>query len=194
MEGPGFVSGLDDCHVPGVYSLVLQERRDALDGMLRIFYVSREASIDRLEQDGDFAVMPHNHRQDVTLYKLFGSAKNARLSLVGGHDHVQEYVFGSKLLTGEFSLSWTRTVWTGQFSFEPIHPDGVHLAWSDVHTVVADVESAWLVKEGATAPEPYTSLCYSRRLNRQLCQDGLYRTLERKELDEIRDRIVRATA
>lgn len=182
----GAISGLANCHIPGIYSLVLKPRQDSRDGMLRVFYTNAEAKLNVLEDDDDFIVMPHNHRQDITLYRLFGQATNVRLLPCGvvpedGLGQVHEYSFGSALLGGEFTLSYRRPNW-GLYVREEITEGGLYLKWSDVHTVVAEPNSAWVVREGDLAPEPYVSLSYSRKPNKKLQSEGLYRKMGPDEL------------
>jgi hypothetical protein len=186
----GAVSGLANCHLPGIYSLVLQPRKDSKDGMLRVFYTSAEAKLNILEDDNDFMVMPHNHRQDITLYRLFGKATNMRLSFAGGpmkdrHGEpwrgVHEYAFGSALLGGKFTLNYRREDFA-IFICQELSERPFYLKWSDVHTIVAEPNSAWVVKEGDLAPEPYVSLSYSRQMNKQLKSEGLYRKMGPNEL------------
>ena len=179
LKTTGPISGLANCHLPGIYSLVLKPRKDAKDGMLRIFYAT-ERNLNDIEDSTDFKVMPHNHRQDITLYRLFGKATNARL-ILGGGALQYEYAFESALLNGQFGL--TKRGWrSGSFKYEEITPEGLYLKWSDVHTVVAQPESAWVVKEGELAPEPYLSLSYSRSMSKQLSSEGLYRKMGAGEL------------
>ena len=190
IKRDGFLSGIRNCHVPGVYSLVIQNRQSTNDGMLRIFYTGPESQISSIDRDGDFAVMPHNHRQDLTLYKLFGSVKNARLSLHHGHDGVHEYVFESQILSGELALKYSRPVTTGQFEIEPMHTDGIHMNWAALHTVTADPISAWLVEEGRLAPEEFVSVCYSRSPKKEISMEGLYEPMNGDQLDYFRDLIL----
>lgn len=187
LKGDGVISGLANCHIPGVYSLVLKPRRSPEEGMLRIFYTTQGCKLDYLETDTDFTVMPHNHRQDVSLHLLFGRAANRRLYLKGGVQRVNEYIFGSALMDGSFSLKHNQLIKTARFVRDELHEEGISMKWSDVHTVVAAPLSAWVVKEGALAPEPYTSLCYSRQDNKQLDATGLYRKMMPEELKLVTD-------
>lgn len=189
----GAISGLANCHLPGIYSLVLKPRQDSRDGMLRVFYTSKEAKLNVLEDDNDFMVMPHNHRQDIMLYRLFGKVTNMQLFLAGAVPEdakaVHEYSFGSALLGGEFTLNYRRPDW-GIYRREEITERGFYLKWSDVHTVIAEPESAWVVKEGDLAPEPYVSLSYSRQPNKKLTSEGLYRKMGAEELRMVSSHIL----
>lgn len=176
----GAISGLANCHLPGIYSLALRPRKDAKDGMLRVFYTSKEAKLDNLEDSQDFMVMPHNHRQDITLYHLFGRATNVRMDFGFGSE-LHEYSFGSAILNGEFSLAYRQRT-SAVFVYEEITSEGLPLKWDDAHTIVAHPGSAWVVKEGDLAPEPYTSLSYSRQREKKLNSAGLYRKMDANEL------------
>lgn len=184
----GAVSGLANCHLPGIYSLVLKPRNDSHDGMLRVFYTTKNANLHRLEDLDDFKVMPHNHRQDITLYHLFGHATNIRMEF-GYGSKLHEYSFSSALLNGEFAMSY-RQPSSAVFIYEEIPEEGLCLRWDDVHTVIAHPESAWVVKEGDLAPEPYTSLSYSRQRNKTLKSEGLYRKMGAEELRMISSHIL----
>lgn len=176
----GAVSGLANCHLPGIYSLVLKPRKDSKDGMLRVFYTSKEAKLNVLEDNEDFKVMPHNHRQDITLYHLFGRATNVRMEF-GYGSKLHEYAFGSAILNGDFSLAYKQRT-SAVFVYEEIPREGLYLRWDDAHTIIAHPESAWVVKEGNLAPEPYVSLSYSRQLDKKLQSEGLYRKMGAEEL------------
>ena len=180
------LSGLENCHVPGMYSVVLEERESDAKGMLRIFYAGRDCRIANLFHAGEFSLLPHNHRQAITLWGLFGNAFNATADFGGGFP-VQEYRFGSALLNGEFSLEPTRKR-LATFSLEAIDTDPIRLAASDVHTVLADPESAWVVEEGAISTLP--ALCYSYRENPSLDRAGLYKPMTRDHLSRICNRIL----
>lgn len=187
----GAISGLANCHLPGIYSIALQPRKSANDGMLRVFYTTKEAKLTDLEDSDDFRVMPHNHRQDITLYRLFGKAINVRMDF-GYGSKIHEYSFGSALLNGEFSLTYRQDT-SAVFIYEEIPNEGLALKWNDVHTVIAHPESAWVVKEGNLAPEPYVSLSYSRQMNKKLKSEGLYRKMDTSELLAVSDALVALT-
>jgi hypothetical protein len=185
------ISGLENCHVPGLYSIVLKERESREKGMLRIFYAGPECRIQSLwgpGPDPDFSLLPHNHRQDITLYSLFGTAKNWVAEFDTWGLPIHEYQFGSALLNGSFSLEHTGQR-TGCFCSQFISHKGVHLPADAVHTVVAQPESAWVVAEGALSDAP--SLCYSRKKNLSLASDGLYMPMSRDHLSRICNQLLK---
>lgn len=177
------VSGLANCHVPGLVSLVLEPRRSHSIGMLRVFYAQATAINDLLTGD-DFSVLPHNHRQDITLVHLAGTEPiNVHLSLlnVGTREHLQvwEYGFGSALLDGQFTLV-PHGVRMAALRESPITTRGLFLPSAAVHTVRAEEGAAWAVQEGKVAT--HATFCYSLKRDLQLDQADLYRPLSSEEI------------
>jgi hypothetical protein len=183
-----FLSGLANCHVPGVYSLVLRERQSPEVGMLRIFHTSSLCNLD-LWEGADFRLKPHNHRQSIRLTLLKGSAQNIRLNFKPKHEPlaVWKYKFGSALLNQQFSVErmWREDV---DLETQEITKEPLHLHWSEVHTVTAEPGSAWLVEELELAPED-TSRCYSISHRLSLSSEGLYRQMGEWHLGRIWDRL-----
>lgn len=185
LENEFPISGLANCHVKGLFSLVLRERQSPTEGMVRIFYAGQESEIGYLYGENDFNVMPHNHRQDITLYRLFGDAVNVHVDMHGGTELLAEYEFKSAILGGDLSLKFRGFQHHARTIREQITEDGVALrAWA-VHTVVAQKESAWVVKEGALAEEPYVSVCYSASSKKTLNRDGLYKVMSKEEIEAV---------
>lgn len=190
LKTTGIISGLANCHVLGLYSYVLKPRESDTDGMWRIFFAPKSCeSLNGLwKEDGsDFRLLPHNHRQDISLHGLFGSAVNVSIrkmfSGLPGRGILHRYGFGSALLDGSFSLHPCGSIWLPDLNDRSvICASGVHLHWSDTHTVIADSASAWLVIEGAIAPAGSKSFCYSRREDLRLSGDGLYVPIPANEL------------
>ncbi len=181
-----FLSGLANCHIPGLYSLVISERESATVGMRRIFYAGLDCKMG-LWDGADFRIKPHNHRQDIRLSRLFGRVSNVDVKLSEVHQWrsefaVYEYAFGSALLDGQFSLRRVRLM-MGDLIERPLTAP-IYLHWSNVHTVVAEPGSAWLVEEGAVAPEGMER-CYSVSHRLSLSSEGLYRPLDRERLGEM---------
>jgi hypothetical protein len=185
------ISGLADCHVPGLFSIALRPRRSRTEGMLRIFYAGAGCPLWSMEADGDFVLMPHNHRQDIGLYRLFGEAWNVLMDDQYGAETLHQYAFGSALLDKKFTLDYRKTVRTIRFNREQIVESGLQMRWDEVHTVVAMPHSAWIVREGELAPEPFTALAYSRRPRRQLSAEGLYRPMSARLLGAVRRELLR---
>ena len=177
-----FISGLADCHLPGLYSFVVSERTSPSVGMRRVFYAGADCRMD-LWDGADFRLKPHNHRQDIRLTLLFGEAKNVTIKVGHGKGphRLWCYRFGSALLNREFSLERMHHEDAG-VSEEPITAEGLPLHWSIVHTVVAAPRTAWLVEEFDLAPEG-TERLWSVNHNLTLSSAGLYRKMDRFELD-----------
>ena len=104
MVTPMFISGLADCHIPGLYGLVISERQSDELGMRRVFYAGPDCKLPIMD-GADFAVKPHNHRQSIRLTPLFGSVHNVAVKLSQwGEMRLWCYRFGSALLSGCFEL------------------------------------------------------------------------------------------
>lgn len=123
----------------------------------------------------DFCIKPHNHRQRLTLTPLFGKVTNVEMRVGAFRQnlfHVWKYRFGSALVSGEeFKLDRMEEV---QVSLEerPLFAP-IDLHWSQIHTVIAEPESAWLVEEGEEAP-PFTERCFSVSHRLALSRKDLY--------------------
>lgn len=180
LERSKIISALANCHIHGLYSIVLRERVDEYKGMLRIFYVPESCrSLERLMTGNDYSLMPHNHRQDITLYGLFGHATNVMHKYVPKEENGMpkyEYSFGSALIDGEFSLNLEKEVNQAGAKWDEIDTNGVCLLASDIHTVVAEPGSAWLVVEGKLS-ERESTRCYSMLANKKLSSEGLYESI-----------------
>lgn len=181
MKTLSFISGLANCHLPGLYSFVISERTSPEIGMKRIFYAGSRCEMS-LWEGADFRLKPHNHRQSIRLTLLFGEATNIRFSFDRfGKLALWKYHFRSALLgSGKFGLD---RMWREDASYkeEPMTPLGIDLHWSDVHTVTAARETAWLVEEGELAPEG-NERCYSVSHDLTLTSAGLYVPLDTRSL------------
>ncbi len=120
----------------------------------------------------DFRLKPHNHRQNISLTLLFGKATNVTVSLGRGELAVWKYKFGSGLLEKDFTLDRMNRE-DATLKEKPITHEPTSLHWSEVHTVVADPMSAWLVEEGPLAP-PGMERCYSVNHRLEMSNAGLY--------------------
>lgn len=183
-----FISGMANCHVPGVYSIVFENRKNPVQGMLRMFYAATNI-LSPLEDDEDFIVMPHNHRQDLALYRICGNPYNVWMNFNGGNDRVQRYRFTSALLEDDFDLRWCGDILTADFYPDPIRKDGLFMAWDQVHTVVAPAGSAWAVEELELAPKWGEQFCFSRSWNKRLYKAGLYKNMSNEETAKLVEKI-----
>lgn len=179
-----FVSGLANCHLPNLYSFAISERQSEHVGMRRIFYSGLHCRMDLWDDGGDFRLKPHNHRQNIKLSLLFGNVQNVSIGL-GPHGtdlfHVWKYRFGSALLDGQFSVERMNEEQCS-LTHTPLTSEPLTLHWNDVHTVVADPGSMWLVEEGELAP-PGMERCWSTNHRLKLSNAGLYEPMSRVILD-----------
>lgn len=182
-----FISGLANCHLPGLYSFVVAERKSRTVGMRRIFYAGVDCRMD-LWDGADFRLKPHNHRQDITLNLLFGNASNV-LMKSGSYGegetpfHVWRYRFKSGLIHGDFTVDRMNEELVRVEETPLILGKPLPLHWSIPHTVVAAPLSAWLVEEGAlAAPDTERIWSVSHRLT--LSNEGLYLPMKRADLDQ----------
>lgn len=176
-----FISGMANCHLPGLYSFVISERRSRDVGMRRVFYAGVDCRMD-LWEGADFRLKPHNHRQDITITGLFGTARNVLVKTGYGPHRLWCYRFTSGLLEGEFSLERMQYEDAQVVKTVPITEKSQHLHWSEVHTVEAEPRSAWLVEEFELAPTGMERI-WSVNHNLKLSSKGLYLAMNRKELD-----------
>lgn len=185
MDKLRFVSGLSNCHIPGLYSLVLSGRASPEVGMRRVFFWDRDYSMD-LWDGADFRIKPHNHRQSITLRLLFGKAQNVdvKFDRFGGLA-LWRYSFQSALLSGEFTVSRMNREDAGLWTRE-LTSEAIRLHWSDVHTVTAEPGTAWLIEEGELAP-PGIERCWSVSDHLTLSNDGLYIPMEARQLSAMAD-------
>lgn len=177
-----FISGLKDCHLPGLHSYVLQDRMNDANGMIRIFHNTGKAMATLTDADGSFRLAPHNHRQDIALFRIFGFAMNVNFSFdarLSGH-YGYEYVFDSQLVDGKMGVHFHALGDLDITDIAPITTAGISLPATQVHTVVAEPDSAWLVMEGKTAND--VSLCYSKKNDFTLNSEGLYTPLDEAAL------------
>lgn len=192
LQTSDFVGSRKNCHVPGLNSVVLFDRRAEDGGMLRFFHTTpEENSLSPLfAADGNFTLGVHNHRYDLTLMPLVGHIVNIEVTTydqVGpGDAHLFEYAFSSGV-DGAMSATPTRTL-----GLDRIHP--VDIAAGDfrsmdskaLHTVVVpqqDTPVAWLVHEGP--PTGTESRIYSMKPDLTLSSEGLYDPMEFDEATAI---------
>lgn len=180
MKPLKFLSGMLNCHLPGVHSFVLEDRKNELVGMKRIFYTERNLPFWKDGDGADFNLAPHNHRQDVSLTLLKGEVINYDFHH-GEGQYLYAYKFKSALLEGKFTLEQRgyHKMWHSSI---PLSNTPLYLGWNDVHTITASAGSIWLVEEGQEAP-PDSQFCYSVSNHLRLKEEGLYIPLKGRVLD-----------
>ncbi len=182
------LSGLENCHIPGLYSLVFKNRESDRVGMLRMFYCGPSCTtMSNLYTSNDFSVLPHTHRQDIILYRLTGKPKNVTLRFTKGEAcPVHEYNFGSALLNGQFSVDFCKTR-SVNFSETSIRDGGLYLESNFAHTVIASPGDSWVVEEKMLGNP--TTKCYSLNSNLQLSSEGLYIPMTSDKVKEVVEEI-----
>ena len=180
-----FISGLRNCHLPELYSLVLADRVSDTCGMRRVFYAASglgdQACNMQLWDGPDFRLKPHNHRQDITLTPLFGDVIQVGLKLSDTYGDFFVYKYKYEPALGSDAFTLERMEYSkAKLVLEPLVKP-VHMHWSDLHTIVAHPGSAWLVEEGQLAPAGMQRL-YSTSHRLVLSNDGLYIPMTEYEL------------
>jgi hypothetical protein len=166
MKDMKFISGLKNCHVKGVDSLVISERVSDEVGMVRVFHATPGHGLinifKRLDlPTAEFCLAPHNHRQDVSLELIYGNVSNWRATETDAEFAIDltEYRFFSGIL-GKMEVEPLRKARMA-FNREVLQ-SGVpaHMSASQVHTVqVVSPPAAWIVREGEISNAP--SLAYN---------------------------------
>lgn len=192
LQVSDFTGSRKNCHVPGLSSVVLFDRRADDGGMLRFFYTTpEENSLSPLfGPDGNFTLGVHNHRYDLMLMPLIGHIVNVEVST---HEQVEtgdinlfEYAFSSGV-DGVMSATPTRTL--GLDRIQPVDVasgDSRSMDSTALHTVVVprqDTPVAWLVHEGS--PTGTESRIYSMKPDLTLNSDGLYDPMDFDEATAI---------
>lgn len=94
-----WISGIHNCHVPGLNSYVIRGRADEKVGMVRAFHNEGDHRGDnflgKLLQDKpeecrqEYMLLPHNHRQAIRIIPVRGSVVNVTFDLDRrSHDHM----------------------------------------------------------------------------------------------------------
>jgi hypothetical protein len=166
-------SGLKNCHVNGVHSIVVRKYQE---GLLRVFYTTPDHGLWKNQPGEVMSVAIHSHHCDLALVPLFGA--------------VHSLVF-KKTTRGMFmnGYRFRSHIGTGSGSFERVAGAGLELVSrgvlcrgqsavmraADLHTVYVSKGSraAWLVCEGREDPA-YDSVCYTNADLGSWTPNGLY--------------------
>jgi len=177
----GLKSGLWNCHVPGLHSVILEEKLDG--SLVRIFFTDSRHRLNELfTPTGHFTLGAHNHDKELCFTSLYGDVLNVDVVLSRlAPNTLYQYDFQSALTTGEFSLGAPKMV-GAIILVRPI--DGVCMQPESVHTVLVNTpHAAWLVEEGPTVP--LQKQIYSPREDLQLSKEGLYQSMSERNLTDI---------
>jgi len=183
---------LENCHVPGVHSLVL----DATPGALvRMFYASVDHNLWLNEtKDGKFvhemSLAMHGHHCDLDLVPVLGDFQNITT-------RVATDLHQSDILLDSFM--WTSYINTGTGKFEPTGTERLlkpvsnlyrdsraSMRADDLHTVFVErnTQAAWLVFEGREDPN-YNAASYSNANLVNFTTHGLYHKATAKTVENI---------
>jgi hypothetical protein len=181
-----FISGRENCHIRGLNSYVIRDRVSDTEGMIRVFHCTGDC-LPALSVNGEFCLAAHNHRQDITLSLLQGSSYNVDFEWDSRAPEKKfyEWRFYSQIVDGNIEAHYSNTGDLRIRQITPIPPrfyHGLFLRSTQIHTVVATVGSAWLIREGSLAPPEQKSLCYTMGGDFKLSSEGLYRDLSIEEL------------
>lgn len=176
------IAGLANCHIAGVYSLVFRERIDDCNGMIRVFLVDplQPSPLATIVRDDDYAVMPHNHQQDLTLTALAGDPQNITPIFDDRLINTTRYRFQSALAGGEFGLVRDGGAGISGHQSRALGK-GLRLPARALHTIVAAPGDAWVVEEGAKARN-VVSACYSLLPDKKLDRTGLYVPMNHEDM------------
>ena len=184
-----FISGRANCHLPGLYSLVLSERTSAKRGMKRIFYASRRMPLWHWDTGG-FVLKPHNHRQSIGLQRLHGKVMNWKFRQAAEGMSLVAYAFSSALLGGEFGLELVPQLERAyEYDVQALTAEPLLLHWSDIHTITAEEGAVWLVEEFERAPEGSARCFSASREPLKLDSASLYVPLSAEELQRLSETV-----
>lgn len=187
------ISAIKHTHIRNLHSLVLEERKDELAGMTRIYFADEGHGMKSLIKYGEFVLMPHCHRQDITLHKLFGEVGNVKFYSPIGSINACQYVFNSPILGGVGELKMQFSDRIGFPLVTDMEDQVIELPYHAIHSMVVDSPTAaWIVREGQTAPSGYNPPCWSMKPDRVLDMTGMYQPATRDEIDDMCRRIIHA--
>jgi hypothetical protein len=186
------ISGIENCHLPNVDSIVVRQRINEREGMIRIFFARQGHPLKEMfSEAGDFACLPHDHRQAITIAPLFGSIYNHRFLLPHQSSSgslgwpVKTYVYDSPLLDGAGNLRQCEAVFeTLIYSSRQKLDRHQEMTAATVHTMtVSSPSAAWVVIEGEQR-RTGNPTCYSLVHGKKIDTTGLYTPMSHSVLAE----------
>ncbi|HVL40255.1 MAG TPA: hypothetical protein VM328_12770 [Fimbriimonadaceae bacterium] len=186
--------GLQDCHTPGLDSIVLEHEADERGkkvSMKRIFvaHPGRHGLHRLLDDSGNYVLGVHTHRYDLRLTTLVGRLVNHEVRICSSlwtGEPIYERSFTSALssATGTPVLSEPTMGFIREQRNRVLMPGESRTMFSmDLHTVLVPHEfTAWLVEEG---PDRSPSRFYSRTPDHVPDTTGLYRPLSVSDATEL---------
>lgn len=162
-----FIGGIRNYHKVGINGYIIRNRINEREGMIRVVHNTGNALESLYGGNGDFLFAPHNHRQDITLYRISGFSLNVTLKFddrCSGHGGYQ-HAFNSELIDGEMKTHWRACGDLDIANVKPIPEDGIFLESQEIHTLITEPSASWLIVEGelATIKHPrHVNHCYSQ--------------------------------
>ena len=173
-EASSFAGSVANCHVPGVYSIVLFS--DPELGMIRFYYQPKfSGKLSSLtDNKGSFNLGVHNHSFDIAKVPITGQLANVRFK------EADPYGVAPMKLKRYFSYSTLRAGETMSVEFElpeieVLRPgEATVMEASDLHTVVTGKTgaTAWMVFEGPPKNN-IPSYIYSTDYGFEVSSEGL---------------------
>lgn len=173
----GKVTGLYNCHVMGLHSLMLQ---DEPGNRIRMFVATSAHALYPAPGEDDMPLAVHPHHCDVTLINLYGSPVNHIYRRGQGPGEWAKCAYSSgvtgtpALTVVEDGLQMQRT------DQHMLSATGTFMPASTLHaiSVPASSAAAWLVLEGQEDPN-YESYCYTK--NPKFDPAHLYQPMDKDE-------------
>lgn len=191
------ISALKHTHLRNLHSIVLRERTSPVHGMERIYFAADGHGMESLINDGEFTLMPHSHRQDITLELLFGDVSNVMFHKADKANSqfrlCYEYKFHSPILGGDGAIesaAKSEILYgiTEKLTHLPVFLHHYHTHSMEVHSKTA----AWIVREFDVAPAGCEPECWSLTPNRVLEMTGMYEPASRDDIADMCHRIIHA--
>lgn len=182
LETASFDGSLRNCHVHGLDSIVLSDRREQGEGMIRMFVAWRgmhELHWLHKAVSGHYTLGVHNHRYPLALVPVYGEIRNVEPEIIAhGGKTVHEYAFVSGI-DGDMTVKPSGTIQiAGHFHRQLTPGSFVKMPSKALHTVRVPhgLTAAWVVLEGAE--DGTQSRIYSPRDDLTLDRTGLYLPME----------------
>ena len=177
----GKVTGLYNCHVMGLHSLMLQ---DEPENRIRMFVATSAHQLHPGPGHENMPLAVHPHHCDVTLINLYGFPMNHvyRRALGPGDWNRCSYSSG---VTGTPALTVVNSgVHLHRTEQHILSDKGTFLPASTLHAISlpAGDSAAWLVLEGQEDPN-YESYCYTK--NPKFDPTNLYQPMDKDEASEM---------
>ena len=137
-----------NCHIKGLHSVPIRETNGRLT---RIFFTDTDHVMHKNGNLSTMSLGAHNHRYNITLTGLCGSAVNVNIIKAvdsGKPLHHFEYMDGEKMRYLGKALAQISGI-------QAIGPQPIFMPASDIHTVFVPQyeKAAWLVDEGETVSD-----------------------------------------